>query len=44
MAKKNTSAILSVIAGILVLVFPSFLAWAVGLYLLITGGLELLGK
>lgn len=42
MAKSmKTSAILAVIAGILVLAFPNFLAWAVGLYLIITGALDL---
>jgi uncharacterized membrane protein HdeD (DUF308 family) len=42
MAKKlNLTAILSIVAGILVLVFPSILAWAVGLYLVIVGLLDL---
>jgi uncharacterized membrane protein HdeD (DUF308 family) len=42
MAKKtNITAILSIIAGVLVVVFPSILAWAVGLYLVISGILDL---
>ena len=35
-------AIVSIIAGILVLIFPNFLRWVVGLYLIIAGVLALL--
>jgi len=37
------SAVLAIIIGLLVLVFPKFLRWAIGLYLLIFGILQLLG-
>lgn len=42
--KRNLGPVLAVIAGILVLAFPAFLAWAVGLYLIINGVLDLVGK
>lgn len=43
MAKKSlrTTAVLSIIAGILVIAWPAALAWAVGLWLLINGILDL---
>lgn len=42
MAKKvNLNPILAIIAGIVVIAFPSVLAWIVGLYLIITGILDL---
>ena len=45
MAKQmNLSAILSIIAGIVVIVSPAILAWVVGLYLIITGILQITGK
>ena len=34
-------AIISIIAGILVLIFPNFLRWVVGIYLIIAGILAL---
>jgi len=48
MAKKQTDrkkvmAILSIIFGILVIMNPAFLAWIVGLYLIVTGVLSLMG-
>ncbi|HIH37721.1 DUF3096 domain-containing protein [Candidatus Woesearchaeota archaeon] len=36
-------AILSIIFGILVIMNPAFLAWIVGLYLIVTGVLSLMG-
>ena len=45
MAKKtNLMAILAIIVGIIVLAAPQVLAWAVGLYLIITGILDLINK
>ena len=43
---KNTKLIpiLSIIVGILVVAVPAILAWAVGLYLVITGILDLTNK
>lgn len=42
MAKKtNLTAIVSIIAGIITLIFPDILAWVVGLYLIIAGVLAL---
>ncbi len=44
MAKKDNEylmPILSIIVGILVIAWPPILAWAVGLYLVITGILKL---
>lgn len=38
------SAILAIILGILILAFPKLLRWAVGLYLLIFGILQLAGN
>lgn len=38
------SAIVSIILGILILVFPKLLRWGVGLYLLITGLLMLVSQ
>lgn len=38
----NIAAILAILVGILVLVFPRFLRYAVGLYLIIAGILGLL--
>lgn len=38
---KRTSAILSLIFGVLILIKPDILAWLVGLYLIIYGILEL---
>ncbi|HJX50769.1 MAG TPA: DUF3096 domain-containing protein [Candidatus Nanoarchaeia archaeon] len=35
------SAILAIVVGIFVLAFPKFLRWAVGLYLIIAGILQL---
>ncbi len=37
------SAVLAIILGIIVLVFPKILRWAVGLYLILFGILQLLG-
>ncbi|PIN90936.1 DUF3096 domain-containing protein [Candidatus Pacearchaeota archaeon CG10_big_fil_rev_8_21_14_0_10_34_76] len=37
------SAILAIILGIVILIFPKLLRWAVGLYLVIFGILQLLG-
>lgn len=37
----NYSAILSILVGLLIIIFPAALAWAVGLYLIIMGALEL---
>ena len=36
------SALLAIILGILVIVFPKLLRWAVGLYLVIFGALQLI--
>ncbi|NCO10984.1 DUF3096 domain-containing protein [Candidatus Pacearchaeota archaeon CG_4_9_14_0_2_um_filter_39_13] len=38
------SAVLAIILGIVVLVFPKLLRWAVGLYLIIFGVLQLTGN
>lgn len=38
------SAVLAIILGILILVFPKLLRWGVGLYLLIFGILQLVGN
>ncbi len=38
------SAVLAIILGLLVLIFPTLLRWAVGLYLIIFGVLQLLGN
>lgn len=38
------SAALAIILGLLILVFPKLLRWAVGLYLLIFGILQLLAQ
>lgn len=38
------SALLAIILGILVLVFPRLLRWAIGIYLIIFGLLQLLGN
>lgn len=38
------SAVLAIILGIVVLVFPSLLRWAIGLYLIIFGILQLAGN
>ena len=34
--------ILSIIAGILIIVFPSILAWVIGIYLIVIGVLAIL--
>ena len=36
--------IVSLIAGILVLVAPRFLSWIIGIYLIVVGAMGLLGK
>lgn len=36
-------AIITIIFGILVLAFPAFLRWTIGLYLILTGILALFG-
>jgi len=36
------SAILAIIVGLLVLAFPKFLRWAIGLYLIVVGILQLI--
>ena len=41
MAKTNVTAILAIIAGIVVIAAPNVLAWVVGLYLILTGALDL---
>lgn len=43
MAKKNDKfiPILSIVFGILVILVPDFLAWFVGIYLIVTGALKL---
>lgn len=38
------SAVLAIILGIVVLVFPKLLRWAVGLYLIVFGILQLTGS
>lgn len=38
------SAILAIILGLVILIWPKLLRWAVGLYLLIFGILQLLGN
>jgi len=38
------SALLAILLGILVLVFPKLLRWAVGLYLIIFGVLQLVNQ
>ena len=38
------SAILAIVLGILVLIFPKFLRLAVGIYLIVAGGLQLIGN
>ncbi len=47
MAKKSNirpAGILALIAGILVLVFPHLLSLAVGIYLVLIGILDIMGK
>jgi uncharacterized membrane protein HdeD (DUF308 family) len=41
---KSVMAIVSIILGIVVIAAPQILAWAIGLYLIITGILSLAGK
>jgi uncharacterized membrane protein HdeD (DUF308 family) len=36
--------LVSLIAGILVLVAPRFLSWIIGIYLIVVGAMGLLGK
>jgi hypothetical protein len=36
--------IVSLIAGILILVAPRFLSWIIGIYLIVVGALGLLGR
>ena len=38
------SAILAIILGLVVLIFPRFLRWAIGLYLIIFGIIQLLSQ
>ncbi|MBI4021529.1 MAG: DUF3096 domain-containing protein [Candidatus Aenigmarchaeota archaeon] len=38
------AALLSIVFGILVIVFPNLLSWLVGLFLILWGILELTGK
>lgn len=38
------SAVLAIILGIVILVFPSVLRWAIGLYLIVFGILQLVGN
>ncbi|MDP4039012.1 MAG: DUF3096 domain-containing protein [Candidatus Pacearchaeota archaeon] len=38
------SAILAIILGVMILIFPRILRWAVGLYLLIFGVIQLLSN
>ncbi|MEK6858655.1 MAG: DUF3096 domain-containing protein [Nanoarchaeota archaeon] len=38
------SGLLALVLGILVLVFPRLLRWAIGLYLIVFGVLQLLGQ
>lgn len=44
MITLTISALLAIVLGILILVFPKLLRWAVGLYLLIFGILQLVGN
>ncbi len=37
------SAVLAIIIGLIVLIFPKFLRYAIGLYLIVFGILQLLG-
>ena len=43
-SSRKIQAILSIIAGIVVIVNPDVLAWVVGLYLIIVGALDLMNK
>lgn len=43
MVSFTISAVLAIVLGIVVLVFPKLLRWAVGLYLIIFGLLQLAG-
>lgn len=38
------SAILAIILGIAILIFPKILRWAVGLYLIVFGVLQIVGN
>jgi uncharacterized membrane protein HdeD (DUF308 family) len=38
------SAVLAIILGITVLIFPKILRWAVGLYLILFGAIQLAGN
>ena len=42
-SKPNYLAILSIIAGVLVIAFPDLLRWIIGLYLIIWGIMEIKG-
>ena len=39
-----TAAILMIVFGILVIVFPSLIAWIVGIYLVVVGLVNLIGE
>ena len=41
---KNVLAMVSIILGIIVIAAPQILAWAIGLYLIVTGIISLAGK
>ena len=41
---KKIIPILSIIAGIIIVAVPAILGWVVGLYLIITGGMDLFSK
>ena len=41
---KNVSPVVAIVAGILVLLFPSFLQWVVGIFLLVFGIMGFMGK
>ena len=40
----NIVAILAILVGILILAFPKLLRWAIGLYLIILGTLQLISN
>jgi hypothetical protein len=40
----HTQPVVTLLAGILVLVVPRFLSWIIGIYLIVIGALGLLGK
>jgi len=41
---KVVLGVIAIVAGVIILIFPHLLAWIVGIFLIISGVLTLLGK